>query len=47
MELKWEVVGKHREIRRARIFGGWLVAFTDIEVGSIAFVPDPNNEWID
>ena len=49
--ITWEHIKYHggpQYTHRAKIHGGWLVATENptANCGGIAFVPDPNHEWV-
>ncbi len=53
-ELKWEIVESTAisgrglvtdKIDRAKVPGGWLVAYKMFEGGGLTFVPDPDHTW--
>lgn len=44
MKFEWETIAPG--VMRAKVFGGWIVENFTAFSTAMAFVPDPNHEWV-
>jgi len=42
--LKWERLDSN-SLKRAKVPGGWLVVYSDMQGSGITFVPDADHAW--